>query len=108
MIIEQKGFIHHVFFWLKNEDSKVDSQLLIEGLRNLAAAPTIKDFHIGIPAGTDRAVVDNSYALSWLALFDSKEDHDQYQTDPVHLKFVEDCSHLWQKVVVFDTVNVKE
>jgi hypothetical protein len=81
--------------------------LLIEGLRKLAATPTIKDFHIGIPAGTERDVVDNSYALSWLALFNSKEDHDAYQSHPVHLKFVEDCSYLWQKVVVFDTVDIK-
>lgn len=107
MIIEQEGFIHHVFFWLKNADSKDDGKLLIEGLRSLAAAPTIKDFHIGIPAGTDRDVVDNSYAVSWMALFDNKEDHDIYQTDPIHLKFVDDCSHLWQKVVVFDTVNAE-
>ena len=58
MIIEQNGFIHHVFFWLKNADNKEDKNLLIEGLRKLAATPTIKDFHIGIPAGTDRDVVD--------------------------------------------------
>ena len=108
MIIEQNGFIHHVFFWLKNEDNKEDENLLIDGLKKLAATPTIKDFHIGIPAGTDRDVVDNSYALSWMALFNSKEDHDTYQAHPIHLKFVEDCSHLWQKVVVFDTVNTKD
>lgn len=105
MVIEQNGFIHHVFFWLKNAESKEDARQLIEGLRALTSAPTIRDCHIGIPAGTDRAVVDNSYAVSWLALFNSKEDHDNYQTHPIHLKFVDDCSHLWQKVVVFDTVN---
>ena len=107
MIIEQNGFIHHVFFCLKNADNE-DENLLIEGLRKLAATPGIKDFHIGIPAGTDRDVVDNSYAVSWMALFNSKEDHDTYQSHPVHLKFVDDCSHLWQRVVVFDTINTKD
>jgi hypothetical protein len=38
-------------------------------------------------------------------LFDNKEDQDIYQTDPVHLKFINDCSHLWQKVLVYDTVS---
>ena len=107
MIIEQNGFIHHVFFWLKNAANKEDENLLAEGLRKLAATPGIKDFHIGIPAGTQRDVVDNSYAVSWLALFNSKEDHDSYQIDPIHLKFVEDCSHLWDRVVVYDTLNAK-
>lgn len=107
MIIQQDGFIHHVYFWLKNVNSTEDSNLLIEGLKKLAAAPTLKDFHIGIPAGTHRDVVDNSYVASWLALFDSKEDHDSYQIDPIHLKFVEECSHLWDRVVVYDTLSAK-
>lgn len=106
MIIEKNGFIHHVFFWLKNSDSIEDSNLLIKGLKDLSSAPTIKDYHIGIPANTNRAVIDSSYTASLLVLFDSKEDHDAYQTDPIHLKFVEDCAPLWEKVVVYDTVNV--
>lgn len=52
MIIDKNGFIHHVFFWLKNPESKDDLQQLIEGLNHLAKARTIKEFHIGKPAGT--------------------------------------------------------
>jgi len=106
MIIEKNGFIHHVFFWLKNPERKEDAFQLIEGLKKLSAAPTIKDFHIGIPAATNREVIDNSYAVSWLLLFKNKEDQDIYQTDPMHLKFIEECSHLWNKVIVYDTVDV--
>lgn len=106
MIIEKIGFIHHVFFWLKNPERKEDAYQLIEGLKKLSAAPTIKDFHIGIPAATNREVIDNSYAVSWLLLFKNKEDQDIYQTDPMHLKFIEECSHLWNKVIVYDTVDV--
>jgi hypothetical protein len=105
MIIEKNGFIHHVFFWLKNPERKEDAFQLIEGLKKLSAAPTIKDFHIGIPAATNREVIDNSYAVSWLLLFKNKEDQDIYQTDPMHLKFIEECSHLWNKVIVYDTID---
>ncbi|MEC7471585.1 MAG: Dabb family protein, partial [Pseudomonadota bacterium] len=28
-----------------------------------------------------------------------------YQTHPLHVKFVEQCSHLWSKVVVYDSVS---
>jgi hypothetical protein len=106
MIINNDGFIHHVFFWLKNRESKDDLQQLIEGLKSLSLAPTIKEFHIGKPAATNRDVIDRSWSVSWLLLFDNKEDQDIYQTDPVHFKFIKDCSHLWQKVLVYDTVSV--
>ena len=106
MIIEKNGFIHHVFFWLKNPESKEDLSELIAGLQKLSKALTIKDFHIGQPANTNRDVIDTTYAASWLLLFENAEDQDVYQTDPVHLKFIEECSHLWSKVVVYDTVGV--
>ena len=105
MIIERNGFIHHVFFWLKDTESKEALEELIEGLKKLSKAPTIRDFHIGIPANTSRGVIDTTYAASWLVLFESAETQDIYQTDPIHLKFIEECSHLWNKVVVYDTVS---
>jgi hypothetical protein len=104
MIIDSNGFIHHVFFWLK-DPQKISG--LIEGLQKLSKAPTIKDFHIGIPAPTNRDVIDTTYSVSWLLLFETPEDQEVYQTDPVHLKFIEECAPLWEKVVVYDTVNVK-
>ena len=107
MIIEKNGFIHHVYFWLKNPENIDDCNQLIEGLNKLSAVATIKDFHIGKPAATSREVIDSSYAVSWLLLFKNKEDQDSYQTDPIHLKFIEECSHLWSKVVVYDTVGYK-
>ncbi len=106
MIIEKNGFIHHVYFWLKNSESLNELNQLIEGLKKLSVVPTIKNFHIGKPAATNRGVIDSSYSVSWLLLFDNKEDQDSYQTDPVHLKFVEECSHLWSKVVVYDTIDI--
>lgn len=108
MIIEKNGFIHHVFFWLKNPESNEDLNQLIEGLQKLSKAPTIKDFHIGKPAQTTRGVIDSSYSASWLLLFKNAEDQDLYQTDPIHLKFIDECSNLWNKVLVYDTVSLAD
>ena len=102
----QNIFIHHVYFWLKNPDSKEDRELLIDGLKKLSKAGTIKQFHIGSPAATDRGVIDNSYAVSWMLLFDNDADQASYQVDPIHLKFVEECSGLWNKVIVYDSIDV--
>ena len=99
-------FVHHVYFWLKNPDSNDDKKKLIEGLQKLSKVKTIKSFHIGQPAPTNRDVIERSYAISWLVLFDNGADQESYQTDPIHLKFVEDCSSLWTKVIVYDSVSV--
>jgi hypothetical protein len=98
-------FIHHVYFWLNNPDSKTDLEKLKEGLTKLSKVKTIKSFHMGKPADTNRDVIDRSYAISWLCMFDSAADQESYQNDPIHLKFVADCSSLWKKVVVYDSVD---
>lgn len=99
-------FVHHVYFWMKNSGNTEDLNSLIAGLKKLSAVITIRQFHIGKPADTNRGVIDTSYAVSWLVIFDNGTDQASYQTDPIHLKFVEECSHLWEKVVVYDTVDV--
>jgi hypothetical protein len=99
-------FVHHVYFWLKNPDSKEDRARLIAGLQKLSGVPTIRQFHIGQPADTNRGVIDTSYAVSWLLLFDTAADQESYQTDPVHLQFVEECSPLWSKVMVYDSIDI--
>ena len=100
----QNIFIHHVFFWLK-ENNESNRQQLIEGLQKLASVPMIKKFHIGVPADTHREVVENSYSVSWMIFLDNAEDQESYQVDPIHLNFVKECSHLWNKVTVFDSIN---
>ena len=100
-------FIHHVYFWLKNPSSEEDRQKLVEGLEKLTKVKTIKMFHIGKPADTNRDVIDTSYSISWLLIFDNKDAEENYQVDPIHLNFVETCKHLWEKVVVYDSIDVK-
>jgi hypothetical protein len=99
--------VHHVFFWLKNPDSKEDLAKLLAGIRTLAQIETVRGLHIGVPASTEkRAVVESSYSASELLFFDDVEGQNSYQVDPIHQKFVADCSHLWTRVTVFDVVSV--
>lgn len=102
-----KEVIHQVFFWLKNPSSKEDLAQLLSGLETLQQIETVKRMHIGVPATTEeRPVVDSSYSASELMFFDSVEDEQLYQDHPIHKKFVETCSHLWEKVVVYDSKEV--
>lgn len=103
---DKKQIVHHVFFWLKNPDSKADLAKLLEGLHTLKKIETIRQINIGVPASTEkRDVVDSSYHASELMFFDDLAGQKTYQDHPVHQKFIADCSHLWDKVIVYDSID---
>ena len=94
---------HQVYFWLKDPENPEAMQELLTGLYSLLTIDTIKAGHLGFPAATPaREVVDHSFSVAYYTTFASLEDHEIYQNHPVHLKFVEDCQHLWSKVQVYD------
>lgn len=96
-------FVHHVHLWLKD---KADKPKLIEGLQSLQPITHIRQIHIGVAADTYRDVVERSYDVSLLILFDTPEAQEAYQDDPIHLVFVENYAKpLCSKVVVYDNVN---
>ena len=103
---KEQTFIHHVYFWLNNPESKEDKAALIAGLKKLSVVKTIASFHIGEPAPTNRDVIDRSYSVSWCLFFKGSDDQASYQVDPIHLNFVKECSHLWKKVVVYDSIDI--
>lgn len=104
---EKKQLAHHVFFWLKNPDSKDDLNQLVEGVKSLGKIETVKKIHVGVLASTEkRDVVDTSWHVSELLFFDDLEGQAVYQKHPIHLAFVEKCSHLMAKVVVYDAMEV--
>ena len=99
-------FVHHVYFWLKNAESAEDKAKLVEGLQTLTKIASIQLAHIGQPADTNRDVIERTYAVSWLLFFNNAVDQEHYQHDPIHLDFVKNYSHLWRKVVVYDSVAI--
>ena len=99
--------VHHVFFWLKNPSSLADRDRIVEGLKTLRKIESIKELRIGIVASTEkRDVVDNSWAVSELMFFENIAGQAIYQDHPIHQKFIKDCSHLWDKVIVYDAMDV--
>jgi hypothetical protein len=99
--------VHHVFFWLKNPSSTEDRDQLVAGLKTLAGIPLIKELYVGVLAATEkRDVVDASWQVSELMFFSDLSSQATYQQHPLHLDFVKNYSHLWEKVVVYDTMNL--
>lgn len=100
----KKTFVHHVFFWLKEPNNAEARKQFELGLQNLIKVPLIQTSHIGRPVESPRDVVDDSFTYSYMTFFKNKADQDTYQTHPIHLKFIEDCQHLWEKVIVYDAM----
>lgn len=99
--------VHHVFFWLKNPDSKEDRDKLVAGVKTLSKIETVRDLRVGVVASTEkRDVVDNSWGVSELIFFSDLAGQATYQDHPIHLEFIKNCSHLWAKVIVYDAVEV--
>jgi hypothetical protein len=99
--------VHHVFFWLKNPSSTADRDKLVEGVKTLAKIETIQELHVGVVANTEkRDVVDTSWAVSELMFFNDVQGQATYQQHPVHLEFIKNYGHLWEKVIVYDTMEV--
>jgi hypothetical protein len=105
---EKPMLIHHALFWLKSPGSSADRDQLIAGLETLRDIGAIRRLHIGVPASTEqRDVVDASYDVSELMFFDSVEDQKAYQDHPIHKAFVAKYAHLWDRVVVYDALDVR-
>lgn len=101
----KKTFVHHVFFWLKDPKNQEARTEFENGLRALIKVPQIQSHHIGTPVQSSREVVDDSFTYSYMVFFRNEADQEIYQTHPIHLRFIEDCQHLWEKVIVYDAIN---
>lgn len=99
-------FVHHVFFWLKAGLPQADIAQFEKGVSSLLSIEHVKMGDVGRPAATDRPVIERTYSYSLLLVFDNKEAHDAYQPHPVHKAFVETCSHLWDRVVIYDSESI--
>src|ERR1700742_531328 len=98
--------IHHVLFWLKNPDLKEDRDKLVAGVKTLSKIEIIRELRVGVVADTEkRDVVDKSWAVSELMFFSNLADQASYQNHPIHQEFIKNCSHLWEKVIVYDIAD---
>ncbi len=99
--------VHHVFFWLKNPGSNEDRDQLIAGVKTLSKIETVRELRVGIVANTEkRDVVDTSWGVSELMFFTDLAGQATYQTHPIHLEFIKNYGHLWDKVIVYNAVDV--
>lgn len=96
--------LHSVFFYF-NETAPggAAESMQADILEKLSGIATVREILAGPPQGIDRDVVDNDYNMSLHAKFDDLEALSAYQSDPVHVAFVEKYKPYFEKIRVFDT-----
>ncbi len=101
--ITELNFIHTVFFWLKEGVSDEEKLSFEAGMHDLGKVSTIGKYYIATPADTERGVIDNTYDYAWIFHFMDAKDQAAYQTDSLHLEFIEKYNELWEEVKVYDS-----
>ena len=95
---------HCVYFWLKPGLTAAQCAEFRRGIETLKQIKHAEKIAVGAPAATEkRPVVDSSYDAALIVVCRDVAAHDAYQADPIHLKFVAECKHLWTRVQIYDS-----
>ena len=98
------NFAHTVYFWLANPDNQEDRTAFETSLKKfLDHSAYAKTNFIGTPPRASRDVVDGSFTYSLIVTFESVDAQQKYQDEAPHKLFIEESSHLWTKVIVYDS-----
>ncbi len=101
------NFAHTVYFWLANPDNQEDRSAFETSLKKfLDHSAYAKTNFIGTPPGASRDVVDGSFTYSLIVTFESADAQQKYQNEAPHKLFIEESSHLWTKVIVYDSTGL--
>lgn len=101
-------YAHVVYFWFKNPDNASDRLLFEKSLRTfLDNSEYAKTQFIGTPPKSIRAVVDDSFTYNLIVSFESAQAQQAYQVEAPHKKFITECAHLWEKVIVYDANTIE-
>ena len=101
-------YAHVVYFWFKNPDNKEGRKVFEKSLRTfLDNSAYAKTSFIGTPPRAIREVVDDTFTYNLIVSFESAAAQKAYQQEQAHKVFIADCSHLWEKVIVYDANTIE-
>ena len=105
-------FVHHALFWLKDPGNKENYNNLLKALQEFRKVKQVKFLHVGAPSISDidyeARATDATFTFSYLALFESKKDKENYLANPLHTNFFNDFKDVMLKVIIYDSLNIAE
>jgi hypothetical protein len=97
-------FVHAVYFSLRPDLTSEEHARFVAGVASLLTIESVRHGWSGVPADTDRPVIDRHYSRALTVVFEDEAGHDAYQVHPVHDRFKAECASLWTHVRIFDSV----
>lgn len=98
-------FVHAVYFWLHDHVSDAQKQEFVALLRTFSEIRSVTAVYVGVPAGTPRTIVDNSYDVSLIVHFRDKAGHDAYQVDPLHKEAIRIFEGWIREIRIYDMIG---
>jgi Stress responsive A/B Barrel Domain len=96
---------HNVYFSLHDASDAAKATLVAACRKYLAHHPGTVLFTCGVRAKElQRPVNDGEFDVGLHLVFQTKADHDVYQTAPLHDQFIAENKDNWKKVRVFDSL----
>ncbi|HRK35954.1 MAG TPA: Dabb family protein [Candidatus Hydrogenedentes bacterium] len=96
-------FVHAVYFWLREGLTLEETARFRGGMESLRGCESVRDMFVGVPASTNRPVVERGYTFALVVLFDDLAGHDAYQVHPIHNAFVDTFKSYWTRVQIYDS-----
>jgi hypothetical protein len=96
--------MHDVFFTLNDQSPAAREKMVQECLTYLKGHDGMVVFTAGTRVEDHRRDVnDTGFDVSMHAVFETKAQHDAYQTTPRHMEFIKRNKDGWKQVRVFDS-----
>src|SRR5262249_38035311 len=94
---------HMVYFTLKDHAPAAIEKQVGACRKHLNDHPGVLFFAAGTRTpGLEREVNDKEFHVGLHVVFENRAAHDQYQSAPRHVKFIEESKPNWARVRVFD------
>lgn len=101
-------FVHAVYFTLRDDLTPAERARFESGIRALRDIESVQQGLVGVPAATDRDVIERGYSHALVLTFADAAAHDAYQVHPVHDRFREECAGYWRALRIYDSVSAAD
>ena len=101
--VDEIGYVHVVYFWLKPDVTEEQKVQFMNNCKKMSDIPEVLNLRVGVPAGTDRDVVDNSYDVMLIVENADTKGQEAYQVADLHDVFRKENGDLFEKIVIYDS-----